>query len=184
MGDITTLLTAWRQGDAGALESLTPLVYDELRRRASAHLARERRAHTLQPTALVHEAYLKLMDQEALSFADRAHFYALAARLMRQILVDHARSKGAAKRGGDRHRVSWHEDVGWSGPGDIALLDLDRALDTLKERDERQARLVELRFFGGLSITQTAEVMVLSPATVKREWRLARAFLARSFARS
>jgi len=174
--EITRLLLAWNAGEPGALDELTPLVYEELRRMAQSALGVERRDHTLQSTALVHETYLRLIDQKQVRWQNRAHFFALAARLMRRILVDHARSHGASKRGGG-HRLALEEAHARSEPRDVDLIALDHALQRLAELDPRQSRLVELRFFGGLTIAETAEVMGISPATVKREWEMAKAWL-------
>ena len=174
--DVTQLLVDWRGGDKAALEKLMPLVYDELRRRASIYLSRERANHTLQPTALVHEVFFRLVNQKNLEWQNRAHFLGVAARVMRLILIDHARAHRAQKRGGD-HKVTLDDAAGWTEPTDVDVLALDEALTKLAELDERQARVVELRFFGGLNIDETAEVMSVSPATVKREWRMAKAWL-------
>ncbi len=182
-GEVTALLAAWAQGDATAAERLLPLVYGELRGIAARVFQRERAGHTLQPTALVHEAFLKLCRGGSSSFADRAHFYAVAARVMRQILVDHARGRAAAKRGGDVTRIELVGEMGGAtGPAPVDLLVIDQALDRLAALDQAQAHLVELRFFGGLTIDETAEVLGVSIATVKRDWRLARAFLERELA--
>ncbi len=176
---VTELLLRWGGGDRKALDELLPLVYDELRRLARRYLRRERPGHTLQPTALVNEAYLKLIDQREISWQNRAHFFGVAARLMREILVDHARSHMAAKRGGGEQRMTLDEGV--ASPAaikpNIDLLRLDDALQVLAKLDPQQCRIVELRYFGGLTIEETAEVLVLSPATIKREWQLARAWL-------
>lgn len=175
--DVTGLLADWRQGDEQALEALMPILYAELRARAAAHMARERANHTLQPTALVHEVFFRLVEQNELEWQSRAHFLGVAAKLMRLILIDHARAKKAAKREGDAQRVTLDENLGWEQPRQIELLALDAALEDLAELDERQARLVELRFFGGLTIEESAEVLAISVATVKREWRMAKAWL-------
>jgi RNA polymerase sigma factor (TIGR02999 family) len=179
--DITRMLEAWADGDPDALERLMPLVYDELRRVASRRLARERREHTLQPTALVHEAYLRLAGQRSARFESRAQFFALAARMMRRILVDHARSRAAAKRRPGGVRLSLDELPSLAAPegGEVDLVALDTALERLAALDERQAKTVELRYFAGLSIEETAAALGLSPATVKREWTMARAWLRR-----
>ena len=176
--EVTALLRDWSGGDRAALERLMPLVYQELRRLAASYLRVERPDHTLQPTALVHEAYLRLVEQRGVSWQNRAHFFGIAAQMMRRILVDHARRRQAAKRdaGALRLQTSW--DGGESGR-DPELLALDQALCGLESLDARQARIVELRFFGGLTVEETAEVAGVSPATVKREWRTARAWLAR-----
>lgn len=176
---MTRLLIAWNGGDAAALERLIPLVYGELRRQARGYLRLERSGHTLQPTALVHEVYLKLVDQSLVKWQNRAHFFGVAARAMREILVDHARRRRAAKRGGPASLISI-DDVNPAAPSrNIDLLDLDRTLQRLAALDERQARLVELRVFGGLTIDEAAEVMSISPATVSREWRHAETWLHR-----
>lgn len=180
--EVTQTFLRWRQGDAGALDALLPLVYDEMRRLAAGYLQGERVGHTLQPTALAHEAYLRLLDQRHVSWQNRAHFMGLAAQAMRRILTDHARRRGAQKRGGDAVHVAL-EDVdvpgGSTDPMGVSVEDLDTALDRLAQLDERQARVVELRFFTGLSIDEAAEVLAVSPATVKRDWTLARAWLHR-----
>jgi RNA polymerase sigma factor (TIGR02999 family) len=175
--DITAILKDWSGGDRAALEKLMPVVYEELRRLAAAHLRSERSDHTLQPTALVHEAYLRLADQRSVEWANRAHFFSIAARIMRRILVDHARRKKALKREGAALRITLAEASAEDrGP---ELLALDTALTSLEALDPRQARIVELRFFGGLSVEETAEATGISTATVKREWRTARAWLRR-----
>lgn len=179
--EVTALLRDWSGGDRQALERLMPLVYGELRRLAASYLRRERPDHTLQPTALVNEAYLRLVDQRSVSWANRAHFFGIAAQLMRRILVDHARRRQAAKRAAV-YRVT---ATAGSPSGDRApeLLALDGALSDLEKLDARQARIVELRFFAGLTVEETAEVTGVSPATVKREWRTARAWLRREIGR-
>jgi len=179
--DITELLGAWSGGDRAALDRLMPLVYSELRRLADRHLSRERREHTLQATALVNEAYMRLVDQRHARWLNRAQFFAVAARLMRRILVDHARARAAAKRGQGATRLALDEAPELPArPGqDAELVALDAALERLATLDERQSQVVELRYFGGLSIEETAEVLKLSPATVKREWAMARAWLFR-----
>ena len=180
--DVTGLLRRWNEGDPGALEILMPLVYGELRRLAGHYLHVERPDHTLQPTALVHEAYLRLVDQNRVAWQNRAHFFGIAAQMMRRILVDHGRRRKAAKRDGATLRVGQAiEDSVGRPDRDPELLALDEALTELERLDPRQARVVELRFFGGLSVEETAEVTGLSPATVKREWRTARAWLRREF---
>ena len=181
-GEITELLRNWRGGDKAAMDKLLPIVYDELRRLAASFFRRERLNHTLQATALVHEAYLRLVDQSCAGWENRAHFFGSAAQLMRQILVDHARSHNAAKRGGGEIKVSLAEDMVLAGPRELDLIALDVALDELAVLDEQQSRIVEMRFFGGLSIEETAEVMAISPATVKREWMTARRWLQRELA--
>lgn len=178
-GDVTRLLQRWGAGDAQAVEELLPLLYDELRRLAASYMRRQPMGHTLQPTALVNEAYLKLAGQSDLSFADRAGFFALAAKVMRRLLVDHARAHNAAKRGGDAVRVTLDEGIASLPSRDVDFADLDAALEELGRLDERQAQIVELRFFAGLGIEETAAALSLSSATVKREWATARAWLYR-----
>jgi RNA polymerase sigma-70 factor, ECF subfamily len=181
---ITQLLEMWSSGDEKALDQLMPLVYDELHRLAVAYLRRERREHTLQPTALVNEAYLKLIDQRNPHWRNRAQFFGVAAQLMRRILVDHARAHYASKRGGARYNVSL-KNVGAFGAQPVAdLLALHDVLNRLAEIDPQQARLVELRFFGGLTIEETAEVMGISHATVEREWKIAKAWLKREITKT
>jgi RNA polymerase sigma factor (TIGR02999 family) len=175
--DVTRLLREWQAGSGPALERLIPLVYDELHALASRYLSRERRDHTLQTTALVNEAFVKLAGQRKVDWQSRAHFFGIAAKLMRRILVDHARSQGADKRGGREVRVALEEDVAQQDGPDVDLIALDAALAKLEALDPRQARVVELRYFGGLSVDETAEALGSSPATVKRDWTLARAFL-------
>jgi RNA polymerase sigma factor (TIGR02999 family) len=178
--DVTDLLRRWRAGDARALDELTPLVYRELHRIARRHVAREHAGHTLQATALVHEAFIKLVDQRRVEWQNRAQFFNLAATLMRRILVDHVRSAERLKRGADAPKVPLDEaSAGAEHPTlDLAdVLTLDRALDDLEKLDPRQSQLVELRFFGGLTVEETAEAMALSTGTVKREWAVARAWL-------
>jgi RNA polymerase sigma-70 factor, ECF subfamily len=180
--DVTRGLQAWSGGDQSALEKLVPLVYEELHQRARRFLGRERTGHSLQPTALIHEAYLRLRGSKAVDFRDRGHFYALSSRLMRQILVDHARSRRSQKRGGGVLRVAFDEAlVGREAEPD--LVRLDEALRTLAEIDERKSRMVELRFFGGLSAEETALVLNVSSQTVLRDWRLAKAWLQREMKR-
>lgn len=176
-GDVTELLHAWSSGDPEALKKLLPLVYAELRRRASAQMRRERGGHTLQPTALVHEAFLKLVSQKGLTWQDRAHFFAVAARAMREVLVDHARKRDAEKRGGTQTRVSIEDVTLSTPPRSFDLLALDLALNRLATLDERQARLVELRLFTGLTIEEAAEALGCSHATVSRDWKHAEAWL-------
>ncbi len=183
-GSVTALLVAWGSGDASALEALLPSAYAELRRQARRAMRRESAGHTLQPTALVHEAYLRLAGQGRGQWRNRAQFYGVAAQLMRRILVDHARARRAAKRGGaDRLHVTLAEsDARAPEDGDdpsVEMLALHAALERLVVMDARQARVVELRYFGGLTIEETADALGLSPATVKREWVVARAWLRR-----
>lgn len=179
--DVAVLLRAWSGGDAKALDQLTPIVYDELRRLARYYLRGERRDHSLQTTALVHEAYLRLVDHTRMEWQDRAHFFAVSAQVMRRILVDHARRRNL-KRGHGLRRVSLEEAtlVGGDRPTDLAAL--DDALTSLGERDPRKAQVVEMRFFGGLSVEESAEVLGVSAVTVMREWRTAKAWLYRELA--
>jgi RNA polymerase sigma factor (TIGR02999 family) len=176
---MTQLLVAWSNGDEAALDELAPLVYDELRRMARRQMNREREGHTLQTTALVNEAYLRLVDQRDVRWQNRAHFFAIAARMMRRILIDHARSLRYEKRGGGAHKVSLEEAAELSGARAAELVALDEALNALAELDARKSRVVELRFFGGLSVEETAEVLSVSPETVTRDWRRAKAWLHR-----
>lgn len=182
--DLTYLLIQWSKGDSAALDALVPLVYDELRRLAQLYLSREKPGHTLSSTALVHEAYLRLVKQKGVTWQNRAHFFAVAARMMRRILVDHARSHGYAKRGGGAMTLSLDESIAPAPQREMDLVALDDALDTLAKLDERQSRMVELRFFGGLSIEETSEVLGVSAPTVKREWASARAWLYREISGS
>jgi RNA polymerase sigma factor (TIGR02999 family) len=176
---VATLVDNARQGDEQALGTLVPLVYDELRRLAASYLRRERRGQTLQPTALVHDAYLRLLKDSGLSWQNRAHFFGIAARSMRQILVERARTRGAAKRGGGQIRVTFDPGLIAAAPDGIDLEALDDALTRLTALDAELARVVEVRFFGGLSIEEASEALGVSPATVKRRWTLAKAWLAR-----
>jgi RNA polymerase sigma-70 factor (ECF subfamily) len=176
---VSDLLRAWGKGDTQARDDLLPVVYAELRAQAVRYMRRERRDHTLQPTALVHEAYVRLIGQARVSWQNRAHFFGLAAEMMRRILVDHARKHQAAKRSGAAMRVAWDERVGATPPLDCELLLLDQALAELAARDPRQARVVELRYFGGLSEQEAAEVLTVSRTTVTRDWNVARAWLFR-----
>jgi RNA polymerase sigma factor (TIGR02999 family) len=178
-GSVTELLRAWTGGDVTALDRVVPLVYEELRRQAQRYLRRETPGHTLQTTALVHEAYLRLVDQRTARWESRAQFFGIAAQLMRRILVDHARSHHAAKRGGSAIQVPLDEETAAAQEGDVDLIALDDALNRLAQLDERQAKVVELRYFTGLGIDETAEALGISPATVKREWTMARAWLKR-----
>ena len=177
--DVTLLLRAWGEGDAQALDRLAPLVYQELHHIARGYMARERTGHTLQTTALVNEAYVRLVDARQVSWQDRAHFFAVCARAMRRILVDHARSRGYQKRGGGKVRVQFDEALGMACSVDSNLLELDEALDRLSALDPRKAKVIEMRFFGGLSVEETAEALSISPETVMRDWKLARAWLYR-----
>jgi len=174
---VTELLTRWSGGDTSAREALVPLVYNELRRIARRCLSGQRSDHTLQPTALVHEAYLRLVRYDSIDWRDRAHFFALAAQIMRQILVDHARKQTAAKRGGNSVTLVVNEASAVAKQTSLDLLALDDALKQLASLDPRQSQIVELRFFGGLSIEETAEAVNISPATIKREWATARLWL-------
>jgi RNA polymerase sigma factor (TIGR02999 family) len=176
---VTALLARWRAGDGQALESLIPLVYNELRSLAQHYLRRERSNHTLQSTALVHEAYVRLAGQDPPALQNRSHFFGVAARLMREILVDHARAQATVKRGGEACTLALEEALTMAGRTDVDVLLLDDALKELARLDERQSRIVELRFFTGLSINETADVMDISAATVSREWTTARAWLHR-----
>jgi len=181
---ITQLLERWSLGDEKALDQLMPLVYAELHRLAGAYLRRERREHTLQPTALVNEAYLKLVEQRHMHWQNRAQFFGVAAQLMRRILVDHARAHYAAKRGGDRINVSLKNIGAFGEQPDADVLALHNVLNRLAEIDPDQSRLVELRFFGGLTIEETAEVMHVSHSTVEREWKIAKAWLKRELTKT
>jgi RNA polymerase sigma factor (TIGR02999 family) len=181
--DVTMLLDSWSKGDQHALDQLTPVVYDELRRLAASYMRRERQDHTLQSTALVNEAYLKLVDQKNVVWQNRAHFFGIAAQMIRRILVDHARAHKAEKRGGGAGVLSLDEAIGVPERRDVEILSLNDALTRLTELDPQQGRIVELRFFTGLSIEETAEVVGVSPATVKREWASARAWLFREISR-
>src|SRR5688572_26603992 len=182
--NVTRLLLQWSHGDRVALEQLLPLVYQELRRIAARQLRGERGDHTLAPTALVHELYFRLVDQRRATWENRAHFFGLTAQLMRRILVDHARARHAGKRGGSATRVSIEHALDKADPaGAQEVLAIDQALVRLGELDPAQARIVELRFFAGLTVEETAHVIACSPRTVKREWRVARAWLFRELQR-
>jgi len=174
-GDVTKLLVEWANGDEQAMERLTPLVYDELRQLAAGYLRRERPDHTLQPTALVHEAYLRLVDQKNPSWQNRAHFFGVATRLMREILVDYARRRNAGKRAGPK--VSLEEAVNFPAERGADLVALDSALKDLEKIDRRKCRAIELRYFGGLSIDETARALEVSAVTVRRDLRMAEAWL-------
>jgi RNA polymerase sigma factor (TIGR02999 family) len=187
--DITSLLKAWRRGEDGALEQLMPLVYAELRSQARRCMHNERSGMTLQSTALVHEVYLRLVNAHDVDWQDRVHFFALSARMMRRVLVDAARARTAAKRGGGAAQVAHSSAVdldqiaaGDSDPA-ASICALDDALDVLSQLDRRQARVIELRFFGGLTVDETASALDVSPQTVMRDWRIARAWLARELGR-
>jgi len=177
--NITELLVGYGRGDKEALDKLMPIVYDELRRQAARYLRREQAGHTLQTTALIHEAYVRLVDQRNVHWQNRAHFFGIAAQMMRRILVDHARTKKRAKRGGSGVRVSLADaDIAVKSQ-DLDVVAIDEALNRLAELDLQQSRVVELRFFSGLTVEETAEVMGISPATVKRDWSMAKAWLHR-----
>ena len=180
---VTQLLGEWAEGNEEALQRLIPLVYDELRRQARRYFRRERADHTLQSTALVHEAYLRLCLQQAPRFANREHFFAISAQLMRQILVEHARRHRAAKRGGG-HKLALDDSLALANMKDPDVIALDEALHQLAQLDPRQSHIVELRFFGGLSITEIASVLHVSPATVKRDWVTARVWLHHAVSRA
>jgi RNA polymerase sigma factor (TIGR02999 family) len=177
--NITHFLKEWSAGDRRALDRLTPLVYEELRHHAAHYLRRERRGHTLQTTALIHEAYLRLIDAKDVNWQSRAHFFAIAANLMRRVLVDHARRRDADKRGGSQVRVQLDEALAIAPETDVDVLAIDEALNRLAAIDPQQARVVELRFFSGLSVEETAAALGVSPKTVKRDWSVARAWLRR-----
>ncbi|HEX6730122.1 MAG TPA: sigma-70 family RNA polymerase sigma factor [Pyrinomonadaceae bacterium] len=176
---ITHILKEWSDGDPQALERLTPLVYEELRRQATYYLRRERAGHTLQSTALLHEAFLRLIDAKDVNWQSRTHFFAIAANLMRRVLVEHARRRDAHKRGGSQIRLQLDEALAIANESDIDVLAIDEALDRLAAIDPQQARVVELRFFSGLTVEETATVLGVSPKTVKRDWSVARAWLRR-----
>jgi RNA polymerase sigma factor (TIGR02999 family) len=175
--DLSALLKAWGSGDLAARDQLMPVVYEELRRRARAYLRREQVGHTLQPTALVHEAYLRLIEQDRTAWKNRAQFYGVAAQMMRRILVDHARARKMPKRSGHWARVSLADFVALRQPNEVDVLDLHAALDELAAFDARKSQVAELRFFGGLSLEETSHVLNISIATVEREWQAARAWL-------
>jgi RNA polymerase sigma factor (TIGR02999 family) len=177
--NITHLLKEWSDGDLSALDKLTPLVYAELRQQAARYLRRERPGHSFQTTALINEAYLRLIDAKDVRWQSRAHFFAIAANLMRRILVDHARRRDAEKRGGSQLRLTLDEGLAVTKETNVDLLAIDEALDRLATIDPQQARVVELRFFSGLSVEETASALDVSPKTVKRDWSVARAWLRR-----
>ena len=177
--EVTQLLRAWSEGDQKALEKLTPLVYQELHLRAHRHMARERAGQTLQTTALVNEIYVQLIDLRGVSWRDRAHFFALSSRLIRRVLIDAARARGSLKRGAGSPHVTFDENLLVSTEPRADVVALDEALTALAAIDERKSQVVELRFFGGLEIEETAEVLKVSAETVKRDWRLAKAWLRR-----
>ena len=182
--EVSLLLQEWRNGDSKALDALLPVVYKELRRLAHVHLKKERPDHTLQSAALVHEAYLRLIGLSAPQWESRAHFFAIAAGLMRQILVDYARRHTAKKRGGSLCKVSLNDATTASRRKDVDVVALDDALKTLAKIDARQSRVVELRFFAGLSLREISEALEIAPATVQRDWTAARAWLHREISRS
>ncbi|HVN78465.1 MAG TPA: sigma-70 family RNA polymerase sigma factor [Terriglobia bacterium] len=182
--EITELLINLSKGDQQAASKLIPIVYGELRRLARHYMRQERQDHTLQTTALVHEAYLRLIEQRQTNWQNRAHFFGIAAQLMRRILLDHARASHAGKRGGGEERLPLEEGLVFSTEKSVELIALDQALDRLAELSPRQSRIVELRFFGGLSVEETAEVMGIAPKTVKRDWSVARAWLHREVRQS
>ena len=188
--EITRLLKAWGRGDSAALDRLTPLVYEQLRRMARGYMRSERPGHTLQATALVNEAYLRLVDARDLDWKDRAHFFAVCARVMRRILVDAARSRGAIKRGGQADRLDRSTPIDFDrlqtagAKMSAQVCALDDALNALERIDPRRAQVIELRFFGGLSVEETGKVLQISPQSVMRDWRLARAWLARELSQS
>ena len=175
--DVTGLLLEWSEGDQGALDRLLPLVYDELRRLASRSLQRERQGHTLQATGLVHEAYLRLVDQRRVQWKERAQFFAVVARVMRRVLVDHARRRNADKRGGGVVKQTLDDWIAEGPTEEVDLLALEEALQRLEAIDSRQSRIVEMRFFAGLTVEEVADLLQVSPATVKNDWRVARAWL-------
>lgn len=177
---ITQLLADASNGDQAALDALLPVVYNELRKLADHYLRQERPDHTLQATALVHEAYLRLVDQTKISWQNRAHFFSVAAQVMRHILVDHARAHKAEKRGGGEQGISLDEAISFFEERDVNLVALDEALNELGELDPQQSRIVELRFFGGLTIEESAEVLKITPGTVRYDWRMAKAWLHRA----
>ena len=182
--DVTALLIEWRGGDPGALERLLPLVHGELQRLAKRHMAAERPDHVLQATALVNEVYLRLVDIRRVQWQDRAHFFAMAARLMRRVLVDSARARKNRKRGGAFRRVTFDQDLAVASDTPDDLIDVDEALRALAAQYERKSQVVELRFFGGLNVEETAEVLKISPETVMRDWRFAKNWLLRELSRT
>ena len=179
---VTQLLQKWHEGNQEALEALMPLVYNELKRLAGSYLRRERPDHTLQSAALVNEAYLRLVDQTQTQWQNKAHFYGIAAQMMRRVLADHARSHNAAKRGAGMPELELNESVAQAQSRSVDVMDLEEALQKLEKLDPQQGKIVELRFFSGLSIEDTANVLGISPATVKRDWAAARAWLFREVA--
>jgi len=181
--DVTQLLVAWGDGDQNARDQLMPLVYDELHRLAHRHIKKERPGHTLQTSALVNEAYVRLVDQREVHWQSRAHFFSIAAQMMRRILVDYARSRRFAKRGGNARQVALKEELLVAKERNLEVIALDDALKELAAIDERKCQVVELKFFGGLSIEETAEVLAVSPGTVMRDWTLAKAWLKRAMSK-
>jgi RNA polymerase sigma factor (TIGR02999 family) len=181
--DVTTLLLEWRNGNQEALNQLIPLVYNELRRLAAGQLRRERPGHTLQSTALVHEAYLQLIDQNRAQFLDRDHFFAVAAQIIRRILVSHARKRNSSKRGAGKTMLTLDQSIALRGRRDMDLVAVNDALESLSRLDPQQGRIVELRFFGGLTIEGTAKFLGISTSTVSRDWNVARAWLYRELGR-
>lgn len=181
--DVTVLLKEWTNGKRDALDRLMPLVYDELRSLASSYLRRERPGHTLQSTALVNEAFVRMVNQRDVEWQNRAHFFGIAAQMLRRILVDHARSRNAGKRGSGVLAMSLNEEIAIANKLDWDVVAVDDALNGLSKLDGQQAKLVELRFFGGLTIEETAEALGVSPSTVKREWLAAKAWLSREISR-
>jgi RNA polymerase sigma factor (TIGR02999 family) len=175
--DVTDLLLRWSAGDRAALESLTPVIYDDLRRMARAFLSRERPEHTLSATALVHEVYLRLVDQRRVQWQNRAHFFGAAATIMRRVLVDHARAKASGKRGGSVVKIAMEEGTALVEGLAEEILDLDAALDALAALDDRKAQVVQMKFFAGMTSQETAEALGVSDATVERDWTMARAWL-------
>lgn len=182
--DITQLLLDSSRGDKSALDQLMPAVYGELRRLAESYIQNERRDHTLQATALVHEAYLRLIDQRNVDWQNRAQFFGLAAKMMRRILVNHAEAHSAAKRGGPGQKLSLDEAISFFDEQQVDLLDLNEALSRLAVMDDKQSEIIELRFFGGLTIEEVADVLQISPATVKREWGMAKTWLLRELSKT
>lgn len=182
--DVTQMLQHWGDGSRDGLDRLIPIVYGELRRQASRYLRRERPGNTLQTTGLVHETYLRLVDQKQVRWQNRAHFFGIAAQLMRRILVDHVRERKRAKRGGSALKLPLDEAMGVSKEKEIDLITLDEALTRLAEIDEQQSRVVELRFFSGLGVEETAEVLGISERTVKRDWQVAKLWLRREISRN
>jgi RNA polymerase sigma factor (TIGR02999 family) len=182
--DVTGLLRAWTGGDREALDRLMPIVYAELRRMARGRMLRERSDHTLEPTALVNEVYVRLIDMRQVQWQDRAHFFAISAEIMRRILVDHARSRGYLKRGGGARRVTLDKPIAITSIREVELLDLDDALNALAKLDARKAQIAQLRFFGGLNVQETAAVLGVSSETVHRDWRISKSWLARQIERS